>query len=93
VGGYYPPGVTGREFAIAGPDAEREVSGDEGIACPGCGGGDDLSELRYGDDGWYVCEADGCNGREFGSHSISEGLALGRDDVDLADEYDGLELP
>ena len=28
----YPPGVTGREYAIAGPDWEEELG-----ACPACG--------------------------------------------------------
>jgi len=28
----YPPGVTGREYAIAGPDWEEEAG-----VCPGCG--------------------------------------------------------
>jgi hypothetical protein len=92
VGGYYPPGVTGREFAIAGPDAEREVPAEEGIECPGCGRSDHVIELRYGDDGWYVCEADGCDGREFGNHSVAEELEFARDGVDLADECDGLGL-
>ena len=45
----YPPGVTGNEFAIAGPDYERE----SGLTCPDCG--DELTELGYRGDRWLSC--------------------------------------
>ena len=47
----YPPGVTGDEFAIAGPDYEIEMDGD----CPDC----DLEALmEFGFKGkrWVVCQ-------------------------------------
>lgn len=46
----YPPGVTGNEFAIAGPDYERESE----IVCPECGGS--TFELGYRRDRWLECE-------------------------------------
>lgn len=55
----YPPGVTGDEFAIAGPDYERESS----IRCPylirglwECGA--PTVELGYRGDRWLVCSED-----------------------------------
>ena len=47
----YPPGITGSEFAIAGPDYERES--DE--LCPACGSERTL-ELGYRSDRWLYCE-------------------------------------
>ena len=47
----YPPGVTGSEYAIAGPDYEKEV---EGI-CPTCGNSDCLMELGYRNQTWICC--------------------------------------
>lgn len=46
----YPPGVTGREFAIAGPDYGRESD----TPCPVCG----KETLEYGFQGdrWIDCE-------------------------------------
>ena len=46
----YPPGVTGREYEIAGPDFEREVAG----ACPKCGE-ESLIEQGYGGAHWQSC--------------------------------------
>ncbi len=46
----YPPGVTGREYAIAGPDYERESD----IRCPVCGGA--TMELGYRGDRWLSCD-------------------------------------
>ena len=52
----YPPGVTGSEYAIAGPDYEKES--DE--PCPWvmwygaeCGG--PTMEVGYGQDRWLAC--------------------------------------
>ena len=45
----YPPGVTGNEFAIAGPDYERESD----TPCPECGGA--TTELGYRGDHWLCC--------------------------------------
>lgn len=47
----YPPGVTGREYAIAGPDYEKEVSGE----CPKCKDTDCLIEQGYRWDRWLIC--------------------------------------
>lgn len=45
----YPPGVTGNEFAIAGPDYERDVDGE-------CGNGHRaLEEQGYQGTRWLVC--------------------------------------
>ena len=46
----YPPGVTGNEYEIAGPDYERDV--DE--KCPTCGL-TSLVERGYRRDAWWVC--------------------------------------
>jgi hypothetical protein len=45
----YPPGVTGNEYEIAGPDYEREI--DE--PCPTCGS--PMMEEGYRGDRWNVC--------------------------------------
>ena len=45
----YPPGVTGNEFAIAGPDYERE-SDDR---CPYCES--EMVELGYRNERWLTC--------------------------------------
>ena len=47
----YPPGVTGNEFAIAGPDYERES--DE--LCLACGSEKTL-ELGYRGNRWLYCK-------------------------------------
>ena len=50
----YPPGVTGNEFEIAGPDYEQEVDGE-------CGNGHtELVELAYGGRAWLSCQVKGC---------------------------------
>ena len=49
----YPPGVTGNEYAIAGPDSETE---DEQF-CPGCGSIKTGFTLSYGYQRWFVCDA------------------------------------
>ena len=46
----YPPGVTGNEYQIAGPDYERES--DE--PCPKCG--KETFEEGYRGERWLVCE-------------------------------------
>ncbi len=51
----YPPGVTGNEFQIAGPDYEREIDGE----CSECGQSKCLAELGYRSDRWLQCSA--CN--------------------------------
>ena len=49
----YPPGVTGNEYAITGPDYEREVDGK-------CGNGHKaIVELAHGGHSWLAC--DECN--------------------------------
>ena len=47
--GNYPPGVTGNEFAIAGPDYEKEAD----IPCGACGG--QTFELGYRGEHWITC--------------------------------------
>ncbi len=47
---YYPPGVTGNEYAIAGPDWEREH--DE--PCPKCGGL--MYAVGYQQGAWATCQ-------------------------------------
>ena len=46
----YPPGVSGNEFEIAGPDYE----GESDLPCPECGGL--MMELRYKWDRWLACQ-------------------------------------
>ena len=46
----YPPGVTGNEYAIAGPDYEKESD----TPCPECGG--QTMEQGYQHERWLVCE-------------------------------------
>ena len=46
----YPPGVTGNEFAIAGPDYERESD----KPCPVCGR--TTMEYGYRDERWLTCD-------------------------------------
>lgn len=48
----YPPGVTGNEFEIAGPDFE----GDTPRPCPECGG--EMYEIGFQGARWWTCE--GC---------------------------------
>lgn len=47
----YPPGVTGNEFAIAGPDYEKEST----VPCIECGG--PMMELGYRHERWLVCQS------------------------------------
>ena len=47
----YPPGVTGNEYQIAGPDYEEEVDGE----CPVCGNEFCLVEQRYRGESWVSC--------------------------------------
>ena len=47
----YPPGVTGGEFEIAGPDYERE-SDEPCLAC----GSEKTLELGYHGSRWLFCE-------------------------------------
>lgn len=47
----YPPGVTGREYQIAGPDYEREIDGE----CPNCEEEGTLLQQGYGYEHWVVC--------------------------------------
>lgn len=47
----YPPGVTGNEFAIAGPDFEDEDS----AFCPRCAQDRDGTVLGYQGERWFVC--------------------------------------
>ena len=48
----YPPGVTGNEFAIAGPDFEEESD----LPCPQCGA--PTMKLGYRHDRWLVCNSE-----------------------------------
>lgn len=48
----YPPGVTGREFAIAGPDFEGEVE----RYCPTCEKVTPFEAASYRDQAWGTCE-------------------------------------
>jgi ssDNA-binding Zn-finger/Zn-ribbon topoisomerase 1 len=45
----YPPGVTGAEYEIAGPDYEKESD----VPCEKCGG--EQMEQGYGYERWLVC--------------------------------------
>ena len=45
----YPPGVTGNEYEIAGPDYERDVDEE----CPECGG--HMIEQGYRRNSWVHC--------------------------------------
>lgn len=45
----YPPGVTGNEYEIAGPDYEEEVEGE----CPN--GHEALLDLGYQGRRWRIC--------------------------------------
>lgn len=56
-GWYYPPGVTGSEYEIAGPDYERELDEER---CPTCGAGP-MMEQGYKQARWKVCP----DGHEF----------------------------
>ena len=47
--GNYPPGVTGNEFEIAGPEYEKESD----IPCGKCGG--QTFELGYRREHWIAC--------------------------------------
>jgi hypothetical protein len=47
----YPPGVTGNEYEIAGPDYERET---DDFLCPNCGGIEGL-EAGYHHVHWIDC--------------------------------------
>ena len=47
----YPPGVSGREYEIAGADYQKEVEGE----CPTCGKADVLFEEGYKGDHWQFC--------------------------------------
>lgn len=51
----YPPGVTGREYEIAGPDSED----DEEATCRYCEAHGWATILRYGGQAWFICEACG----------------------------------
>ena len=49
----YPPGVTGNEYAIAGPDYEREIDRPCSIfPCQGF-----LLELGFHGDRWLACDS------------------------------------
>ena len=48
-GWHYPPGVTGNEFAIAGPDYERESN----WSCGDCSS--PMMELGYRGQRWLAC--------------------------------------
>ena len=45
----YPPGVTGNEYEIVGPDYEKEID----TPCPECSG--QLVEQSYRKECWVVC--------------------------------------
>lgn len=47
----YPPGVTGREYAIAGPDGET----DEQRECPACGWSGIATVSAYAAERWWNC--------------------------------------
>ena len=51
----YPPGVTGAEFQIAGPDYEKEST----VLCSKCRG--HTTELGFRGERWLVCQREGCN--------------------------------
>jgi predicted RNA-binding Zn-ribbon protein involved in translation (DUF1610 family) len=49
----YPPGVTGNEYAIAGPDSETEAAD---FLCPQCGS-EAGTLLRFRAQAWVSCDA------------------------------------
>lgn len=51
----YPPGVTGNEYEIAGPDYEKDVEG----WCPDCSENGTLFVRGYRGQLWQVCSACG----------------------------------
>ena len=48
-GWYYPPGITGNEYEIVGPDYEEESES----LCPECGA--DCIEQGYASERWLAC--------------------------------------
>lgn len=52
MGPNYPPGVTGNEYAIAGPDYEAEMPG----PCPQCGR-EELLTVGFQGTRWVACGA------------------------------------
>ncbi len=54
---YYPPGVTGGEFEIAGPDEETDAE----RFCPHCKHVTTGYDVEYGNEMWYACEECGHN--------------------------------
>lgn len=50
MGSNYPPGVSGNEYQIAGPDYEKEADG----PCPECGA-HALFEQGYHSNRWIFC--------------------------------------
>ena len=53
----YPPGVTGGEFEIAGPDYEMDAA----RFCPYCQHKTTGYDVEYGQEAWYACEECGRN--------------------------------
>ena len=47
----YPPGVTGKELAIAGPDYEEESDD----SCPQCGAEDGVLKIGHQGNWWLYC--------------------------------------
>ena len=51
----YPPGVSGNEYAIAGPDHEKELD----AYCLTCDSKQPGTEQGYGFQRWFICETCG----------------------------------
>ena len=52
MGSNYPPGVTGAEYAIAGPDIETFMLHE---VCEGCGN-QGMTLVTYRHDAWLACD-------------------------------------
>jgi hypothetical protein len=57
----YPPGVSGNEYEIAGPDYQEELPHKE---CPECGVTGSLMQEGYRHSHWVFCIENKCNYRE-----------------------------
>lgn len=82
----YPPGVTGNEYEIAGPDYEKESD----VPCATCG--EPTYELGYQGDCWLVCNMGHRSDLEprepdpdVGYDAMREKEMFGEDDFDPAD--------
>jgi transcription elongation factor Elf1 len=69
----YPPGVTGREYEIAGPDREWE----EHRTCIHCGKDEVVTLQAYGSQVWFHCQSCGTE------NDLSDEFEPGQEEPDL----------